>query len=65
MTRLTPDPTFYATATQATAAAPERLAYVATIGVGQNGDTPPDALGVLDLDPASSTYGQIVNRLID
>ena len=63
MPRFTPDPSFYATATQAATAPPERLAYVATIGVGQNGDTPPDALGVLDLDPASSSYGQIVSRL--
>ena len=53
MSRLTPDPSFYATATEAAAAAPEQLAYVATIGVGQNGDTPPDALGVLDLDESS------------
>jgi methanethiol oxidase len=63
MTRFTPDPTFYASATEAAAAAPERLAYVATIGVGQNGDTRPDALGVLDLDPDSRSYGEIVGRL--
>jgi methanethiol oxidase len=63
MSRLTPDPTFYPTAAQASAATPERLAYVATIGVGTNGHTPADALGVLDLDPDSSSYGQIVNRL--
>ena len=31
MTRLTPDPTFYPTATEATAAPPERVGYVATI----------------------------------
>ena len=63
MTRYTPDPTFYATAAEATTAPREGLAYVATIGVGQNGNTRPDALGTLDLDPGSSTYGQIVNRL--
>ena len=62
MSRLTPDPSFYATATEAAAAAPEQLAYVATIGVGQNGDTPPDALGVLDLDESSPSYGEIVGR---
>ena len=44
MARITPDPTFYPTATDASAAAREQLAYVATIGVGHNGDTPPDAL---------------------
>src|SRR5512134_1127649 len=63
MTRFRPDPSFYATADQAAAAPPERLAYVATIGVGDNGTTPPDALGVLDLDPGSSSYGRIVSRL--
>ena len=63
MARITPDPSFYPTATDAAAASPERLAYVATIGVGNNGNTPPDALGVLDLDESSSTYGQIVNRV--
>src|SRR5215213_79939 len=62
MSRLTPDPSFYATATDAAAAAPEQLAYVATIGVGKNGDTPADALGVLDLDERSSSYGEIVGR---
>jgi methanethiol oxidase len=63
MSRITPDPSFYPTAAEAAAAAPERLAYVATIGVGENGNMPPDALGVLDLDPGSSSYGQIVNRV--
>ena len=62
-TRLTPDPSFYATATEAATAAPEKLAYVATIGVGQNGDSRPDALGVLDLDAASPSYGEIVGRV--
>ena len=63
MTRLTPDPTFYPTPGDAVAGAREKHAYVATIGVGSNGDTPPDAIGVIDLDESSSTYGQIVNRL--
>ena len=63
MTRFTPDPSFYPTAAEATAAPPERLAYVATIGVGSNGNTPADGLATLDLDPGSSSYGQIVNRL--
>jgi methanethiol oxidase len=63
MARLTPDPTFYPSAAEAVSAAPERLAYVATIGIGQNGDAPPDALAVLDLDPDSSTYGEIVSRI--
>ena len=63
MARLTPDPTFYATAAEATTAAPEELAYVATIGIGGDGDMPPDALAVLDLDESSDSYGQIVGRV--
>ena len=63
MSRLTPDPTFYPTATAAAAAEPERLGYVATIGVGENGSSRPDALAVLDLDPESETYGRIVSRV--
>jgi methanethiol oxidase len=63
MARLTPDPTFYPSAAEAASAAPERLAYVATIGVGQNGDAPRDALAVLDLDPDSPTNGEIVSRV--
>jgi len=63
MSRFTPDPSFYATAEEAAAAPPELLAYVATIGVGANGSTRPDALAVLDLDPDSPSYGEVVNRL--
>jgi methanethiol oxidase len=63
MARLTPDPTFYPTARDAAAAPPETLGYVATIDVTANGDGRPDALGVLDLDPGSSTYGEIVGRV--
>jgi selenium-binding protein 1 len=63
MTRLTPDPTFYPTAKEAATAEPEHLAYVATIGVGQNGDAPPDALAVLDLEQGSSSYGTITGRV--
>jgi selenium-binding protein 1 len=63
MTRLTPDPSFYATPAHAAAAAPERLGYVATIGVQTNGHVPHDALGVIDLDPGSSSYGRLVGRV--
>jgi methanethiol oxidase len=52
MPRWTPDPTFYATPTDAMRAPPERLAYVALLGT--DGVTP-DALGVVDTDPASRT----------
>jgi methanethiol oxidase len=63
MARLTPDPTFYPTARDATAAPPEALGYVATIDVSGNGGGRPDTLGVVDLDPASSSYGEIVARV--
>jgi methanethiol oxidase len=67
MARITPDPTFYATAREATGADPEKLAYVVTLNpgaaTGQNGDGRPDALVTIDLDPSSSTYGQLLGRL--
>jgi selenium-binding protein 1 len=40
-------------------APPEKLAYVAILSVA--GDRP-DALGVVDLDPGSSSYGTLVGR---
>jgi len=56
-----PDPTFYPSARMAMRAAPEKLAYVAMLNVEQ---TPrPDALAVVDLDPASSSYARIVGRV--
>ena len=67
MARITPDPTFYATAREAAAAQPERLGYVVTLNpdaaTGTNGDGRPDALCTVDLDPGSPTYGQLVSRL--
>src|SRR2546423_14112244 len=67
MARFTPDPTFYATAREAAGADPEKLAYVVTLtpdaALGTNGDGRPDALATVDLDPASATYGEVINRL--
>ena len=63
MARWTPDPSFYASPGQAAQAPPETLAYVATLNTGSNGDRAPDALTVLDLEPGSPTYGQLVGRL--
>ncbi|MCC6176001.1 MAG: selenium-binding protein [Chloroflexi bacterium] len=57
----TPDPTFYPTAKSAMDAPREQLGYVAILN--PNGANRPDALGVLDLDPASARYGQLVGRL--
>jgi methanethiol oxidase len=60
MTRWTPDPTFYPTALDAMRAPPETLAYVVLLGT--DGVTR-DALGVVDTDPASSSYGELIERV--
>jgi len=59
MPTLRPDPTFYPSPTLASEAPAETLAYLAMLGHGGR----PDALGVVDVDPSSSTYGELVNRL--
>src|ERR687883_308634 len=63
MARLTPDPSFYPSPASAAQAPPETHAYVAMLNVGTNGDRAPDALGVLDLEQGSSTYGRLVGRV--
>ena len=50
MARLTPDPTFYASPSDAASAPVETHAYVVTLNTGTNGDSAPDALTVLDLE---------------
>jgi len=60
MARLRPDPSFYASPTLAREAPPEELAYVALLATGGNGQR--DALGVVDTNPASPTYGRLVGR---
>ena len=59
MALMTPDPTFYPSARLASQAPPEKLGYVAVLNT--NGS--PDAMSVVDLDPASPTYSSIVNSL--
>ena len=56
-----PDPTFYPSPRMAMEAPPEELAYVVTLNPTDDGR--PDALGVLDVNPGSSSYGQLVGRL--
>ena len=56
-----PDPTFYPSPKMAMAAPPEKLAYVAMLNA--NGHQRPDALGVVDVDPASSAFGRLVGQL--
>jgi methanethiol oxidase len=60
MPLMTPDPTFYPSPTMAVKSPAETLAYVALINPLQDGRT--DALGVVDLDPASSGYGRVVGQ---
>jgi len=56
-----PDPSFYPSPRMAMQAPAEKLAYVVTLNPESNGK--PDALCVLDVDPASGSYGQVVGRL--
>src|SRR5713101_4709432 len=56
-----PDPTFYPSPKLAMQAPPERVAFVAMLN--GNGNAKPDALGVVDVDPASSGYGRIVGQV--
>src|SRR6185295_18346235 len=55
MARLLPDPTFYPSPAMAGEAPAESLAYVALLTQGINGKK--DALGVVDTDPDSPTFG--------
>src|SRR5215471_20085887 len=57
----TPDPTFYPSPKMAMEAPPEKLAFVAMLTAG-NGNHK-DALGVVDTDRDSSTYGKIVGKV--
>ena len=56
-----PDPTFYPSPRLAMQAPPERVAYVSTFNANGNGR--PDALVVVDVDPGSLTYRQVVGRV--
>jgi selenium-binding protein 1 len=57
---LRPDPTFYATAELAMKAPAEKLAF--TLMLSPDG-TKPDGLAVIDVDPKSKTYGDILHSL--
>src|SRR5438876_11806643 len=56
-----PDPTFYPSPKMAMQAPAEKLAFVAILNANNNGK--PDALVVVDVDPASKTYSQVVGRV--
>src|SRR5919199_3990587 len=61
MMTLRPDPTFYPSPRTAMQAPPETLAYVAVLN--PDGNRRPDALAVIDVNPNSSTYNQVVGRV--
>lgn len=54
-----PDPSFYTSPRMAMQAPVEKLAYVAAFDPDR---THPDALAVVDVDPASASYGRIVGQ---
>jgi len=56
-----PDPTFYTSPKMAAQAPAEKLAYVALLN--PKADGVPDAIGVVDLDPASTSYGKQVGQV--
>ena len=60
MPLLKPDPTFYPSPTFATQSPPEKLAYVALISPGTHRHS--DAIGVVDVDPESKSYGRLVGQ---
>ena len=60
MATWTPDPTFYPSPRMAMRAPAEKLAYVSMFDPDRK---QPDAMTVVDLDPSSPSYAQIVGRL--
>ena len=60
MPLLKPDPTFYPSPKMAMQAPPEKLAYLALINPKKSGA--PDAIAVVDVDPASKGYGRQVGQ---
>lgn len=60
MESLRPDPTFHPSPRLAMEAEPERIAYTALLSPD---GSRPDALAVVDVDPASRTCGAVLNRV--
>src|SRR5512140_3523617 len=65
MVQMFPDRTFYRSAALAGEAPAATLAYVALLTTRATGaaDGPTDAIGVVDVDPASPEYGQLVGKV--
>ena len=60
MTNFLPDQSFYPSPQMAMQAVPEKLAYVAMLNPNPSS---PDAMAVVDLDPASKVYGKVIHQL--
>ena len=60
MPKWTPDPSFYPSPQMAMEAPPESLAYVAMLNSTRQ---KPDAMGVVDVNPESSSYGRTIGRV--
>jgi selenium-binding protein 1 len=56
-----PDPTFYPSPKLASEAPPEKVAFVALLNPKYEGAH--DAIGVVDVDPASASYGNLVGQV--
>ena len=65
MVKMLPDRTFYPSAALAAESPAEGLAYVALLAPESNGTTNgrTDAIGVVDVNPASAEYGQLVGKV--
>ena len=61
MALLKPDPTFYPSPKMAMQAPPEKLAFLALLNPKHKGRH--DAIAVVDVDPASSSYSQVVGQV--
>ena len=62
MAQWRPDPTFYPSPRMAAEAPPEKFAYLALLNPRHQGTH--DALAVIDVDPASSKYAQVVGQVV-
>jgi selenium-binding protein 1 len=61
MAQWMPDPTFYPSAKMAMEAPPEKYAFLALLNPSHQGKH--DVLAVVDVDPSSSKYGQVVGQV--
>jgi methanethiol oxidase len=61
MAQWMPDPTFYPSPRMAMQAPPEEVAYVAAFNPNKDGR--PDAMAVVDVTPASKSFGKVVGKV--